>query len=53
MSELLNGFAPRELQASEVLKMAVENNTGDPRPARRTFSYVPETFEQGLARIYH
>lgn len=51
-SEGLNLFAPRELRGSEVLKMAVEDNTGDPRPAAETFGYVPETFEQGLAKIY-
>jgi uncharacterized protein YbjT (DUF2867 family) len=51
-SEALNSFAPRGLQGSEVLKMAVEDNTGDPRPAAETFAYVPETFEQGLAKVY-
>jgi hypothetical protein len=51
-SELLNTFAPRELQGSEPLKMAVEDNIGDPLPAMETFEYVPETFEQGLAKIY-
>jgi NADH dehydrogenase len=50
-SEGLNAFAPRELQGSEVLKMAVEDNVGDPLPAAATFAYVPESFEQGLARI--
>jgi len=50
-SEPLNAFAPRGLQCSEVLKMAVEDNTGDPLPATETFAYVPESFEQGLAKI--
>jgi NADH dehydrogenase len=50
-SETLNAFAPRWLRCSEVLKMAVEDNMGDPRPAAETFAYVPETFEQGLAKI--
>jgi NADH dehydrogenase len=50
--EALNAFAPRGLQCSEVLKMAVEDNVGDPRPAATTFAYVPETFEQGLAKCY-
>jgi uncharacterized protein YbjT (DUF2867 family) len=50
-SELLNGVAPRALRPSEVLKMAVEDNAGDPRPAARTFDYTPEPFEQGLAKI--
>jgi uncharacterized protein YbjT (DUF2867 family) len=50
-SEALNAFAPRGLQCSELLKMAVEDNTGDPRPAAETFAYVPESFEQGLAKI--
>jgi uncharacterized protein YbjT (DUF2867 family) len=51
-AEAANAFAPRELQASEPLKMAVEDNTGDPYPATRVFDYTPETFEQGLAKIY-
>jgi uncharacterized protein YbjT (DUF2867 family) len=51
-SEVLNHFAPRALRPSEMLKMAVEDNVGDPRPAEETFAYVPETFEQGLANIY-
>ena len=51
-SEALNVFAPRGLQCSELLKMAVEDNVGNPRPAAETFAYVPETFEQGLAKIY-
>jgi len=50
-SEGLNAFAPRALQCSEILKMAVEDNVGDPLPAAQTFAYVPESFEQGLARI--
>jgi len=51
-SETLNNGAPRELRVSEMLKMAVEDNVGDPRPAAETFAYVPETFEQGLAKIF-
>jgi uncharacterized protein YbjT (DUF2867 family) len=47
----LNPVAPRGLQGSEVLKMAVEDNVGDPAPAAETFAYVPESFEKGLARI--
>lgn len=48
----LDAFAPRALRFSEQLLMAEEDNIGDPRPAAETFAYVPETFEQGLARIY-
>jgi uncharacterized protein YbjT (DUF2867 family) len=51
-AEALNDFAPRGLQCSEVLKMAVEDNVGDPRPAAATFAYVPESFEQGLAKCH-
>jgi hypothetical protein len=51
-SEALNAVAPRELQCSEILKMAVEDNVGNPRPAAETFAYVPESFEHGLAKIY-
>ena len=50
-SEVLNAFAPRGLRCSEILKMAVEDNTGDPLPAAKMFAYVPESFEQGLANI--
>jgi len=49
--EVLSTIAPRELQFSEQLKMAGEDNIGDPGPASEAFSYTPETFEQGLARI--
>jgi len=51
-SEALAAILPRELQGSEALKMAREDNTGDPRPATEIFAYTPETFEQGLAKIY-
>jgi len=51
-SAAISAFVPRELQAGEVLKMALEDNTGDPRPAAETFGYVPESFEQGLAKCY-
>ena len=50
-SEALNVFAPRGLRCSEILKMAVEDNVGDPRPAAETFAYFPESFEQGLAKL--
>jgi len=52
-SEVLNQFAPRSLRPSEVLKMSVEDNVGDPVPAAKLFDYLPETFEQGVARIMH
>jgi len=51
VAELFSALAPRSLQMSEQLKMAVENNTGDPWPAAKTFGYVPESFEQGVSRI--
>jgi uncharacterized protein YbjT (DUF2867 family) len=51
-SEPLNAFAPRELRASEMLKMAVEDNVGDPKPAAKVFDYVPESFEQGVKNCY-
>jgi uncharacterized protein YbjT (DUF2867 family) len=51
-SEAANGIAPRELRFSEMLKMAVEDNAGNPLPAAETFAYTPESFEQGLAKIY-
>ena len=50
-SEALRPFLPRQLQPGEILKMALEDNTGDPLPAMKTFAYIPETFEQGLANI--
>jgi uncharacterized protein YbjT (DUF2867 family) len=49
--EAMNDFAPRGLRPSEVLKMSVEDNVGDPGPAAKTFDYVPETFETAIARI--
>ena len=51
-AEALAPVLPRELQGSEPLKMAREDNTGNPRPAAEIFAYTPETFEQGLANIY-
>jgi uncharacterized protein YbjT (DUF2867 family) len=50
-AEGMNAFAPRELRFSELLKMAMEDNVGDPWPAMETFGYVPESFEQGLAKL--
>jgi NADH dehydrogenase len=50
-SELLNLFMPRALRPSEVLKMSVEDNIGDPRPAAEVFAYTPEPLETALARI--
>jgi hypothetical protein len=32
--------------------MSVEDNIGDPRPAAEVFGYEPETFEEGLRRIF-
>jgi uncharacterized protein YbjT (DUF2867 family) len=52
VSEAANAFLPRELRASEPLKMALEDNIGDPYPATQIFAYQPESFEQGLATIY-
>ena len=44
----LNSFAPRWLQCSEQLKMATEDNIGNPQPAMEAFGYTPESFEDGL-----
>ena len=51
-SEGLNVVAPRRLQVSELLKMAAEDNIGDPAPASEMFAYEPESFDVGLARCY-
>lgn len=53
-AQQLNGIKgfPRALKPSEVLKMAIEDNVGDPMPAARTFEYDPEPFEKALAKIY-
>jgi NADH dehydrogenase len=51
LGRILNALAPRELQMSEQLKMALEDNIGDPQPAMETFGYVPETFAQGLKHL--
>jgi NADH dehydrogenase len=50
-SEILNVIGPRALRPSEALKMAVEDNIGDPRPAAEVFAYEPEAFEEGVKRI--
>jgi NADH dehydrogenase len=50
-SEVLNLFAPQSLRPSEALKMAVEDNIGDPRPAAVEFGYKPEPFEEAVRRI--
>jgi uncharacterized protein YbjT (DUF2867 family) len=47
-----NTVSPRPLQFSEQIKMAIEDNVGDPRPAMETFGYTPESFEQGLEKIF-
>jgi NADH dehydrogenase len=52
VTEGLDAIAPQGLRFSGLLKMAGEDNIGDPRPAAETFGYEPETFEQGLAHIY-
>jgi hypothetical protein len=51
LSEVLNHIAPQGLRPSEALKMAVEDNTGDPRPAAEVFGYKAEAFEVGVRRI--
>lgn len=48
---ILEKIAPRYLQFGEQLKMAEEDNIGDPLPASHAFAYVPESFEQGVARL--
>jgi NADH dehydrogenase len=50
-SEALNPLAPRRLQCSEQLKMAAEDNIGDPAPAMETFDYTPESFDEALKRL--
>ncbi len=50
-AQILNVIAPRALQMSEQLKMATENNTGDPHPAMTAFTYIPETFDQALHNL--
>jgi len=42
---------PRQLRIGEQLKMAIEDNVGDPLPAAAAFDYVPESFDTGLARF--
>jgi hypothetical protein len=46
-----NVCLPRALRPSEVLKMAVEDNVGDPAPAAAIFSYTPEPLSEGVRRI--
>ena len=52
VSEGFDVFAPQGLRFSGLLKMSAEDNVGDPRPAAEDFAYQPESFEQGLARVY-
>jgi len=51
MVEGLDAFLPQGLRFSDPLKMAAEDNIGDPLPAAETFGYKPESFDEGLARI--
>jgi NADH dehydrogenase len=45
-------MAPQGLRFGGLLKMAGEDNIGDPAPAAKMFDYEPETFEQGLKNLY-
>jgi len=51
ISRIMDAVVPRSLQFGEQLKMAEEDNVGNPLPASQTFAYEPETFEQGIARL--
>ena len=51
ISEVWNRFVPRGPHPSELLKMSVEDNIGDPRPAEEVFGYKGEPFEEGARRI--
>jgi NADH dehydrogenase len=51
VGEALNHVALPWLQCGEQLKMAGEDNIGDPQPAMETFGYTPESFEEGLQRL--
>jgi uncharacterized protein YbjT (DUF2867 family) len=47
----LRAMTPRSLHFTEQLKMAEEDNVGDPQPAMKAFGYTPESFAQGVARV--
>ena len=47
-----DAVVPRAFRFGEQLKLAVEDNVGDPRPAAETFGYVPESFASALARRF-
>ncbi|MCE0497133.1 MAG: complex I NDUFA9 subunit family protein [Methylacidiphilales bacterium] len=47
-----DAIMPRAFRFGEQLKMAVEDNVGDPRPAAETLGYAPESFESGLNRLF-
>lgn len=51
LAQAWNSVAPRAFQFSEQLKMAEEDNVGDPLPAMQAFGYTPESFDQGIARV--
>jgi NADH dehydrogenase len=47
----LDTIAPQGFRFGEPLKMAAEDNIGDPLPAAQVFEYQPESFDEGLARL--
>jgi len=51
IARMFEVVAPPGLQFGEQVKMAEEDNVGDPLPAAQAFSYKPESFEQGVARL--
>jgi len=51
MTDGLDAFLPQGLRFSDPLKMAAEDNIGNPAPAAEVFDYKPESFDEGLARI--
>jgi NADH dehydrogenase len=51
VSEGWNRVVVKGPHPSEVLKMSVEDNVGDPGPAEEVFGYKAEAFEEGVRRI--
>jgi NADH dehydrogenase len=47
----LDTWAPQGFRFGEPLKMAAEDNIGDPLPAAQVFDYQPESFDDGVAKL--
>lgn len=51
LADSLDTFLPQGFRFGGLLKMAGEDNVGDPSPASKLFGYQPESFDAGLAEL--